>query len=146
MTDQAQANGFDLDALVSAASSVTCDVDLIFNAQGDAVTGFRIVGKNSPEVQAAQERVRIDGIQRAGRRKVQLDTSTQEGAMLLANQIKDSETAVAMAAVVGWYGFTRAGEEVPFDKATVASMFQKFPTWRDKVIAALDNDGNFLKG
>ncbi len=156
MIDQAQAAevevtitktaGFDIDSLPAEAGQITYDVPLIFNADGDAISGYRVVGKNSPEYQTEFEAVRVEGIMKAGRRKVALDTSTPEGAATLARMIKGQETRIALAVVVGWFGFQKGGVDAPFDKEVVRATFKKYPTWRTKVSDALENDGNFIKG
>lgn len=135
---------FDLSTL-TVETPVTFDVPVIFDTDGEAVTGFKILGKNSPEYQAALEAARVDAIKKAGRRKAQLDTSTDDGATALAHQIAASEVTVALAVVVDWFGFTADGALTPFNKATVEAMFAKYPTWREKVAAALENDANFFK-
>lgn len=136
--------GFDIASLAGEQAQVTFDVPFIFNADGEPVTGFKIVGKNSPEFQTAQQAVRVEGIKKAGIRKAPLDTSTDDGASTLVRQISGGETSIAAAVVVGWFGFTKEGAPLDFDKDTVRVLFKKFPTWRDKVLAALEVDGNFI--
>ena len=46
--------------------------------------------------------------------------------------------------VVDWFGFNKAGEPVAFTVDGLRNMFEIRPTWRDKVLAALENEDNFL--
>ncbi len=138
------AGGFDLDQLDSQ-TEVLHKVAVITDIDGNDKSGFFIVGKNSPEYQTAARQARVDGLKRSAKRKAALDTSTDEGAGAVAKMIEDSETTLACAVVKGWFGFQSAGADVPFNQPTVAKMFAKFPTWKDKISAALENESNFLK-
>jgi hypothetical protein len=144
MTDQAQVLGFDIDSLMSAEAPFTYQVPVVFDKDGEPLSGYVIVGKNSPEYQEVFEDLRVEGIKKANRRKTVIDTSTQEGAEMLARLIKANDARLALSVVVGIFGFVSKGEEVPFSKAFVAATFEKMPTWKDKVTAALENDANFM--
>lgn len=140
------ASGFDLDQLDNTATSeVLHKVAVIVDVDGEEKSGFLIVGKNSPEYQEAARAARIDGLKRSAKRKVALDTSTDEGAGAVAKMIEASEASLALAVVKGWFGFQQGGVEAPFNKPTVAKMLAKYPTWKDKISAALENEANFLK-
>ena len=140
------AAGFDLDQLDKQAEEVLHKVVVVSDIDGEDKCGFFITSKNSPEYQEAARQVRIDGLKRSAKRKSTLDTSTDEGAGVVAKMIEANEMTLACAVVKGWFGFQSGGAEAPFQKASVAKMFAKFPTWKDKVTAALENEANFLKG
>lgn len=142
----AQTTGFDIGNLNADVEQVTFDVPFIFNSDGEPETGFKIVGKNSPEYQTAQNAARIEGIKKAGVRKAPLDTSTDTGAETYSRQLAGVESRLSVAVVVGWFGITKDGVDLPFDIDTVKAIFKKYPTWREKVGAALENDANFIKG
>ena len=57
-----------------------------------------------------------------------------------------NEMTLSLSVVKGWFGFKQGGVEAPFNKGAVAKMFSKYPTWKDKVNAALENESNFIKG
>lgn len=138
--------GFELSLLDQVeAAQITFDVALVEDADGNAVVGFKIVGKNSPEYQTANAAVRIDNIKRASARKKALDGSTDEGAAAIARTVDNNERALAQAVVVGWFGFNLEGAPMAFDKAMVEKLFTKYPTWVSKVMNALDNEANFMK-
>jgi hypothetical protein len=143
MTDQAQVSGFDFDKLMSS-EQITYRVPVTFDKDGEPEAGYIIVGKNSDEYQKEYEALRVEGINKANRRKAQIDTSTKEGAEMLARLIKSNDTRLALSVVIGVFGFVSKGAEVPFSKEFVAMTFEKMPTWKDKVVATLENDANFL--
>lgn len=139
------ATGFDISNLTAPAERVTFNVDVMYDEDGNATAGLIIVGKNSPEYQAENHATRAEGYKRSSIRKTAIDTKTDEGANKLIDLIDSNAQRLALAVVVGWYGFTSGGVEVPLDKALVKSSFEKYPTWQDKVSAALEVDANFLK-
>lgn len=137
--------GFDLAQLDVQSEEVLHKVAVVSDIDGNDKCGFHIASKNSPEYQEASRQVRIDGLKRSAKRKSALDTSTDEGAGAVAKMIDANELALATSVVKGWFGFETNGVAAPFDKATVSKMFAKMPTWREKVVAALENETNFLK-
>ena len=147
---QAQAlvqSGFSIDNLDDAANSAaTFRVAVIVDADGEDKSGFVIVGKNSPEYQAAARAIRIDGLKRSSKRKSALDTSTDEGAGVVAKAIDANELTLAASVVVDWFGFASNGASAAYSKETAAKLLAKYPTWREKITAALDVDANFIKG
>ena len=137
--------GFDIGNINAVAAPVTFDVPVIFDADGEAVAGLTIVGKNSEQYRVANNAVRAEGYKKSAKRKTAIDASTDEGADQLVHVIDDNQKRLALAVAVDWYGFTSNGAAVPFDKALIATAFEKYPTWQDRVTAALENDANFLK-
>lgn len=137
--------GFDITNLSAPAARVTFDVPVIFDADGEAVAGIRIVGKNSDEYRKESHAVRAEGYRKSSKRKTAIDASTEEGAAQLVNTIDDNQKRLALAVAVDWYGFTSNGAPVAFDKSLIAAAFDKYPTWQDRVTTALENDANFLK-
>lgn len=140
--------GFDIANLAIPASQekpVTHNVDILFDDEGNPALGFVVISKNSPEYQAESHAVRAAGYKKSAVRKTAIDAKTDEGSSQLVDVIDSNATRLALSAVVGWYGFTSAGAPVPFDKNLVLAAFKKYPTWEDKVTAALEVDANFLK-
>lgn len=139
-------SGFDLlDLLKDTPEPATFNVDVIFDADGNPVSGFIIVGKNSPQFQAVEKKVRVENVMRSSNRKTAIDGSTESGAETLIRTVDINQRATAMGITVGWYGFLLNGTETPFDSDTVSKMLDKFPTWQNKILAALEADSNFLK-
>jgi hypothetical protein len=138
--------GFDITNLTTAAAApVTFNVDLMFDKDGEPIAGLIVVGKNSPEYQAENHAIRTEGYQRSARRKTAIDASTDDGAEQLVSLIDANQKRLALAVVVGWYGFSKEGQPAPFDKGVVSAAFDKYPTWLDRTSAALEVDANFLK-
>jgi hypothetical protein len=144
--EQIIGGGFDIDQLDSQSEQILHKVTLISDIDGNDKCGFFIDSKNCKEFQDATHQVRIDGLKRSSKRKTALDTSTNEGAGAVAKMIESNDTTLACSVVKGWFGFQSKGVDAQFDKAAVVKMFAKFPTWQDKVTAALDNEANFFKG
>lgn len=140
------AAGFDISNLTAVALVAnTFNVDVLFDDDGNAVAGFVILGKNSPEYQAESHAVRANGHQKAAIRRTAIDTKTVEGSSKLVDIIDSNTTRLALSVVTDWYGFTSAGAPVPYEKKHGLAAFKQFPTWEDKVNAALEVDANFLK-
>jgi hypothetical protein len=149
MTTTAQniiAAGFDISNLMTPdAAPVTFNVDLVFDKDGEAVAGFIIVGANSTEHREVDRAIRSEGYKKSARRKTAIDASTEGGADQLVDLIDGNANRTAIAVVVGWYGFMKDGAAIPFDKATVAAAFEKYPSWQARVLDAMKADSNFLK-
>jgi hypothetical protein len=140
--------GFDIANITAQddpAQPRTHKVDLTFDADGEPVAGFIIVNKGSQQYRDESHAIRAEGYKKSAKRTTAIDTKTDEGASQLVDIIDGNQARLAVAVVVGWYGFTSAGIPVEFDKRLVEAAYTKFPTWQDKVTAALENDANFLK-
>lgn len=139
------ASTFDLDADAQELSNPTFNVGVVLDADGENVTGFVVVGKNSPEYQEAARKIRVAGLQRSSKRKSAIDMSTPEGAAAIAKTIEDNELALVVAVLKGWFGFGSGGKAAEFDKVRATALLVRYPTWREKISAALEVDSNFLK-
>ena len=137
--------GFDIANLSAPAVRATVDVPVLFNQDGDAIAGIRIVGKNSPEYRTQHHANRAEGYQRSAKKSTAIDAATDEGADELVQVIDSNEKRIALAVAVEWWGFTSGGVEVPLDRAVLAVAYDKYPTWIDRVTAALGVDADFLK-
>lgn len=136
--------GFDIFNLTAPAVRVTKKVDLVYDDEGNATAGFIIVGKDSPEYRNESHAIRTEGTKRSAVLKKQIDTKTDAGAGQLIDLVDNNTQRLAVAVVVGWYGYTNNGVEVPLDKALVKAAYDKFSTWEVKVMAALEVDSDFL--
>lgn len=139
-----QSNGFDLDLLAADPSTLTHKVPVAWDDDGNPTAGFIIVGKDSSEYRSKAESLRAAGIKRGAIKSQRIDTKTDEGAAKLGQVMDSNDFEIAIAVTTGWFGFTRAGQPIAFDQKTVRDMFTKKPTWREKVTAALEVEGNFL--
>lgn len=144
---QAQ-KGFKVSAAVNGATKlVTFKVGVILDDDGEPISGFEIVGKNNPLYQDVTSGVRIDNIQRAGKRGKAIDSSTEQGAKIMAETMVRNERKIAEAVIVNWFGFTEDDEVTPatFDSAIVSAMLDQNPNWVTLVNTALDTNANFMK-
>lgn len=139
-------SGVDFDDVLAAGDKrVTVDVPVLFDEDGDAKAGFRIVGKNSPEYLGLTHVLRVEGLKKSSKKKTAMDTSTDEGADQFIHLVKGNEGRVALAIVVETFGFSSGGKEIQLTEAQKKAAFEKFPTWQASVLAALDKDADFLK-
>lgn len=146
MNNQAQATkdiGFDLDSLL-APEEITHKCGVIFDEEGEAISGFYIVGKNSEQYRTGQKKLRVEGIQRNAKRKKALDTTTEAGAEFVADAVEKNDLRTAQSVVVGWFGFTQGGKEREFDKGIADLLLERKPSYRDRILADLDADANFM--
>lgn len=145
MTDATKPSGFDLSRLLTQEDEPTFRVPVVYDAEGGELSGFIIVGKNSAEYQANARQVQIDNIVRSTNRKAAIDTATEAGAEVLALTMGRNNRATAISVVKDWFGFSLNGAVAVVDPEMLAKMFDKYPTWQAKVLAALEVDANFLK-
>ena len=123
----------------------TLKVAFVKDDEGEAVSGVIILSKDSPEFQAENEAIRVEGIQRSAKRQKAIDTKTEAGALFVAQTIDSNERRLALAVTVGWFGFNSEGAPATFDKKVVERMYTKKPTWLDEVTKALDANAGFTK-
>lgn len=139
--------GFDIALLLApdaAPLEKTFTVSVLFDADGNHKAGFEIVSKNSDQYRAAIRATSTTAIKRSQTKSKQIDGKTDEGAGALFDLGEDRGQKIAMAVVVGLPGFVSNGQPVPVSEAFLKAVFDKFPTWEEKILAALEVDGNFL--
>ncbi len=136
---------FDITSL-DATEKRGFDVPVVFDENADPVAGFTCVGKNSKEYRAMQRQQQIRAIKRSSVRAAQPDGKTDEGAAFYLDSGEENTMELAVASVIGLFGFSQDGAEMAMSAVNVESLFEKRPTWRDKVIAAIEADANFTKG
>lgn len=120
-------------------------VEVDWDDDGEPTAGFIIVSKNSDEYQKTFAAQRQRAIRRQAVKRTRFDMKTEEGAEQLDETIQKNNTELAIAVVTGWFGFTAGGQEAPFDKAAIPAIFEKRPSWRDRVLQALEDEAAFLK-
>lgn len=132
---------------LNGAATLTHKVAVITDDEGKPLAGFLIVGKNSPQFRAHQRELRSEALQRSAVRKEAADAKTVEGAAEVIEGVDSQNMRTACAVVTGWFGFCEdeAGKiEIPFDAKRIPSIFEEMPTWKDKVLADLEKEGNFM--
>jgi hypothetical protein len=148
--NQATTAAYDLDAILGDAEKpITFDVGVIFDDDGNAVSGFRIVSRNSEQAKAAERAVRIENQKAAAKRNKAIDAKTDEGAAKIIDIVDGQNVARAAAVVVDWFGWTKKGADGsqvarPFDAALVPGILKQKLTWAERILFAMAEDNNFL--
>jgi hypothetical protein len=143
-----QTNAFDLDDIL-ADKPITFDVAVISDDDGNPVSGFRIVSRNSDQARAAERAVRIENQKAAAKRNKAIDAKTDDGAAKIIDIVDSQNAARAAAIVVDWFGWTKKdadGKQVPrpFEAAMVPTILKQKRTWVEQILAAQAEDNNFL--
>lgn len=136
-----QTSGFDLGA--ADISTATRRVDVHYDPKGDP-SGFIVLSKDSDAYRDEAKRQRAAGYKRGAVKQSRIDTKTDKGAAELDDIIVQNEIDIACAVIVGWYGFVRDKQPVPFDAGVTRGLMVQRKTWRDKVLAALEEEDSFL--
>lgn len=130
-------------------ATTTARVELGNDPKTEQPYGLLVVGLDSPQYRAETDRQRFEGM--ADRRELnkeggkKLDPETPEGFAVFQKKFQANLLGTAKAVTVGWFGFTdKAGRPVEFDPAVAAQMLEARTTWRDKVLAKIEQDAAFL--
>lgn len=126
-------------------AEATTKVDVIFSDDGEALSGFVVVGANSPQYQEATRKADVSSVRRSHLKGRPIDPKTEDGAATLVDAGMKREMAIACGCVVGMYGFTSAGAPVEPTPAILKDLFTKRPTWRKRVVAAVESDAGFTR-
>lgn len=138
--------GFDVSLLSDDAAPLEKShiVTVLFDDDGNHKAGFEIVSKNSDAYRDVIRATSTSAIKRSQQKNKQIDAKTDAGASELYDLGEDRGMKIAMAVVIGLPGFVDKGVQVPVTGAFLKAVFTKFPTWQDKILAALEADANFL--
>jgi hypothetical protein len=139
---------YDLDAILAADANtdkpITFKVGVIFDADGEPVSGFHIVGRNSEQHRKVDKALNIVNRKAAAARTRTIDQKTDAGAEKVISLVDDQNIARCAAVTVGWFGWTKNGVERAFDASAMPVILKQKPTWVEKIQIALLEDGNFL--
>jgi hypothetical protein len=135
----------ELKDLQSAAPEVI-DVAVKFDDDGKPTAGFKVVGANSKQYQEADRLWRLKNVRASARRGRGLEASTQAGAAELVDMVAKREAAIAAACIVELYGFTHEGAPAQLNEDTLKIIFDARPTWRSKVVVAVESEQVFTQG
>ena len=143
---------FDLDAL-EAATRKTFDLVVGHrdgkddkSTQGDPV-GFRLLGSSSEEYQRIDRAIQVLNVKESATRRKLVDMETDEGAQAVVDGGIKRRDMIIEACVVDWFGFT-IGENKPakFTPENLARALNARPRWRNQIVAAIEDEGNFTEG
>lgn len=125
--------------------TVTKDVTMTTKADGSPDVVFVIVGPDSQAYRAEQARQRIEGTKRRAQQgKKKVDLTRDADAAELEAAVQSNMLNTACAVVVGWRGLMNGDQPAAFDPAAVRALLEKFPAWRDAVLAAVEVEADFL--
>lgn len=142
--------GYDLDDFVGTTiKPITFDVTVVSDDDGNPVSGFRIVSRNSDLGRASERALKIENQKLAAKRNKSIDPKTDDGAAKLVDLFDGQMVARASAVVVDWFGWTMKdadGNKVPrpFEAAKVPTILKQRQDWVEKIIGAMSEDNNFL--
>ena len=119
------------------------DVPLLFDDEGAPTDGFKVVGSNSDEYQEVERKYKVLGVKKTARRGRGIDATTDNGAKELVDVLAKREDALLSACIKEIYGFTAEGKPAELNEATLAAIFTARPTWRAKVLAAIEAEQVF---
>jgi glutamine amidotransferase-like uncharacterized protein len=69
----------------------------------------------------------------------------KSSARITIEEIELEQIGVLVECTLGWGGMVLDGLELPFDRATVRSMYEKFPTVREQAEQFISDRGNYLR-
>jgi hypothetical protein len=119
------------------------DVPLMFDKEDNPTDGFKVVGQDSPEYQKVDREYKLAGVKKAARRGRGIDAKTDTGAEELVNVLAKRDMALIVACTQELYGFTEDGLPAPLSEVTFEKIFKARPTWKAKVLAAIEEERGF---
>lgn len=138
-----KAVGFDIG--LSNDGDVTYEIPFGFDADGTVIAAISVVSKNSQSYKDADRSIARVQLKKSAVRGRPLDFKKESDADEFIDQRESSDVALAVAVTAGWFGLTNAGEEFPFSAANAKALYSKNATVRAKVLAAAEEQANFLK-
>lgn len=135
--------GFDIG--LSDDNATTYDIPFSFDAEGNVDAGITVVGKNSQQYKDAERATTRAALKKSSVRGRPLDMKKDADAEEFIDQREMTAVALATAVTVGWFGLTNAGAEYAYSPSNAKALYLKNAVVRDKVLAALEEQANFLK-
>lgn len=137
-----EVNDFQLD---QAQDLGTQKVTVSYDDDGEPKEGFVIVSKDSEQYQQVQALHRQRAIRRQAVKRTRFDLKSEEGAEQLDDTLRKNEHETAVAVTVDWFGWTIKGEPAPFNKEHLSQLLKLRPSYRDRILGALEDEAGFLK-
>jgi hypothetical protein len=138
-----KAVGFDIG--LSDATDITYDVPFGFDADGAVNAAITVLSKNSQAYKDADRSLARVQLKKSAVRGRPLDFKKDSDADEFIDQRESTDVTLAVAVTAGWFGLTNAGVEFPFSAANAKLLYSKNATVRAKVMAAAEEQANFLK-
>lgn len=121
------------------------DVPLLFDEDGNPTHGFKVVGADSLEYQEAERKWKVNNVRKTARRGRGIDAASEPGAKELVALTEKRELVLCAACLKEVYGFTVGGQPAPANEETLRAIFSKRPTWRFKMLSAIEAEQVFTK-
>ena len=135
--------GFDIGT--DSDGETTYDIPLGFDADGAVNAGITIVGKNSQAYKDAERTLTRISLKKSAVRGRPLDLKKDSDSEEFIEQREAHNVAIAVAVTKGWFGLTSGGEEYAFTADAAKTLYTKNAYVLGKVLAALEDQANFLK-
>jgi len=135
---------FDLTA-IEASTRSTFDVE-VGNRDDGSPVGFKVLGPGSEEYAKADRAIQLLNVKEAAARKVTVNLETDEGAGVIVDGSEKRRQVVIDQCVVGWYGFTIDDKPAEFTPANLARVLRARPNWVRRLVAAIEDEANFVAG
>jgi len=143
--EQPKQNAIGFDVGLSVSTDVTYDIPVGFDAEGEVIAGITILSKNSQAYKEADRKLARVQLKKSSLRGRPLDFKKDSDAEEFLDQRESTDVALAIAVTVGWFGLTNAGAEYAFTPANVKALYAGNSSLRAKVLAAAEEQANFLK-
>lgn len=131
---------------LEAAAAATFDLEVGKATDGTPV-GFRLRGRSSAEYQQVERAVQVRNVQLSASRNRSFDPSQEADARTVVEAEQHRQSLIVAACVADWFGFGDAsGNAVPFSADMLSRVLAARPSWREKIVEAVEADGNFTSG
>lgn len=101
---------------------------------GDDTTAYLLLaGMDSTVYKQAQHKIANARINRKSTVRITIE------------EIEAEQIGILVECTLGWGGMVLGGVEMPFDRATVRSMYEKFPTVREQAEQFISDRSNYLR-
>lgn len=136
---------FDIESLKRAAQS---SYDVVVGTREDgSPVGFTVVGQGSEQFARAERAVQVMNIMDISARKASVDSSTEDGAVMVYEGSQKRQRVILQECVIRWYGLTNEdGSDFPLTPENLQLVLTIKPQWMEQLMAAINNEANFAPG
>lgn len=134
--------GFDIGV---SSEEVVYDIPFGFDDDGKVNAAIQVVSKNSQKYRDAERAISRTALKKSAVRGRPLDLKKDSDSDELLDQRDATNVALATAVTVGWYGLTNGDVEYAYSPDAAKFLYEKNTIVRDKVLAAIEDQANFLK-
>jgi hypothetical protein len=133
--------GFD----IGVSEDVVYDIPFGFDDDGKVNAAIQVVSKNSQKYKDTERLLSRMALKKSAVRGRPLDLKKDADSDEFLDQREQTNVALAVAVTVGWYGLTSGGQNYEFTAEAAKALYSKNSIVRDKVLAAIEDQANFLK-